>query len=170
MTRRTRTALGTTALCGALLLATAACGSSSASGPTAAQAGTDLQTDFTSALKAYSVTGPIAHKPPYTTISDASKDVPCGSGKATRVYTAEQRVPWTGLPDPASMHTEVQTAAAWFRQYQDDLKAKNEDGPDKVSFGLISDKRHAHVVIVATRAPNLMTLTFNGTSDCLRTS
>ncbi|MEV6013822.1 hypothetical protein AB0M29_44760 [Streptomyces sp. NPDC051976] len=172
MTRRPRTAIGTAAVCGALLLGGAACGSSSPSGPTAGQAGADLRTDFTAALKAFAHAG--SEKPPYTVSSDASRDVPCGKGKARRVFTAEQQENGKGWTDPASMHTEIQTAAAYFGRkpgiYMPDLDAKNDEGPTKVSYAMLSTTHHARAVISATATADRLNLIFNGTSDCLPTS
>ncbi|MEV6013217.1 hypothetical protein AB0M29_41450 [Streptomyces sp. NPDC051976] len=88
-----------------------------------------------------------SEKPPYTESSDASNDMPCGKGKARRVFTAQQQENGRGWDNPASMHDEIQLAATYFGfsqgKYGPDRDAKNGQGPTKVSYAMLSGTHHA---------------------------
>lgn len=160
------------ALCAALLLTATACGSSP-SGPTSAQAGTYLKSDIGVAVKWYTHLG--RDKPTFTVSSDASKDVPCGKGRARRTYTTSQRRTGKGVTDVQYMFNEVQLMGSFLSKikesrYEEDLKANNAQGPTTVSDKQISSRHHAETTIVGKAVSGAFVITLEGETDCLRTS
>jgi hypothetical protein len=158
-------------LCAALLLGATACGSFSSSGPTSADAGKELQTDFRNAITSYTSAG--HEKPAFTVSSDGSKDVACGKGKARRTYTAQQRRTGKLITDPPFMNGEVQLMATFVElsggEYQSDTHAENAQGPVTVSWAMLSPSHHTHADITGKAVSGAFILTLTGTTDCLPT-
>jgi hypothetical protein len=158
------------ALLAALLLATTAC-SSSPSGPTAAQAGKWLRTDIPGAIKLYNVEH--GSEPPFTVTSDGTKDIPCGKGKARRMYSTQRRIGGKDITNPVFMHTRVEDIAGFLGagdMYVPDSDAHDEEGPITVTQHVVSTEHHARALITGKAVSGDFVITLEATSDCLRTS
>jgi hypothetical protein len=119
--------------CAALATATG-CGSANGddSGPTAAEAGTQLAKDAKSLLD--QVQDHHNLTTPYTVTEDATKAVPCGENKAKRTFAARTRIP-VGADLDTTLDLETTGAAGALpreykiaeRSHADDLSGRKMD-------------------------------------------
>ncbi|HEY3477674.1 MAG TPA: hypothetical protein VGL02_02140 [Streptomyces sp.] len=177
MTRRSRTAIGGAAVCGALLLATSACGSSSSSGgtsgPTAAQAGTRLSQDARALLT--DMQKLLAAPQPFTVTTDAAdaaKATSCGKGKEQRTFDGRMQVPATPNAHVALI-TDEGSANGYLvqRGYSLDTGAQRESSDSKRNAPMVDKKAGVHLTVTLTPAAGgLVDYVVTGTTDCLRAS
>ncbi|MEV6007592.1 hypothetical protein AB0M29_12360 [Streptomyces sp. NPDC051976] len=176
MTRRSHTTIGTTLLATALLLGTAACGSSSSaqpSGPTAAQAGTRLSQDGRALLT--DMQKLLAAPRPFTVTTDAvdaAKATACGKDKGQRAFAGRMQVPATPNAHVALITDEGSTNGYLAKRgYSLDTNAKRDASDSKRTAPMVDTKAGVHLTVTLTPAAGgLVDYVVTGTTDCLRAS
>jgi hypothetical protein len=154
-----RRRLGVLVLSGVLLFGTTSCG-----GPKVADIGPRLQQDLQALLG--SVADDVGLKGSQPTVKqDAGTDVPCGDGKAKRVFEATLPVRTSADLDN-TLQLADNAVLANVRGYTIKTPANNDDLVRR-EMTLRADDYPATLAVVVTAAP-VPTLTLSGETDCLK--
>jgi hypothetical protein len=108
----------------------------------------------------------------FTVSPDGTHDVPCGRGKAKRVYTAQRSTGGRGITDPEYIHSEVNVLESWLARYSGYSTTKAQphevDQPFTFTFPMTNGEHHANALITGKAMDGRFVLTLSGSTDCLR--
>jgi hypothetical protein len=167
------TAIRASALCGVILLGVTACGWTSPSGPTAAQAGTRLSGDARALLSEMQKL--LAAPAPYSVSADsadASIAADCSKGKQRRTFAASMQVPATPTAH-AALILDGGSANGYLvqRGYSQDTDVTAANSDARRTEPMVDKAAGAHITVTLTPAADgRIDYVVTGTTDCLRTS
>ncbi|WP_157856311.1 hypothetical protein [Actinacidiphila yeochonensis] len=166
-----RPAAGLAATATTLLLTLTACGSP-APGPTSAQAGAELRADLSRSIHGFEKDD--YNKALFTVTSSGIRDIPCGSGKAKRTYTARRTTGGQGINDPGFIDTAVDAMSTYLSEsgHYTPARRRFQARPAQhfSTYDMTNATHHANATITGKATGQKFVLTISATTDCLRVS